>query len=104
VRNILINEGRTAVSPDDTPLFRMIAEQAEEQYAVPAGIQLLYRSTSDARFLRRRGIACYGLSPYPVNFFQSLTIHGADENISVWAFQEGVELLRAVVMRWAEAA
>ena len=104
VREVVMSEGTTPLSSEQTPLFAWIAEEAENRYQVDAGMLLQYRSTSDCRFLRRRDITCYGLSPYPVNFYQSLTIHRKDENISVWAFQEGVELLRAVVERWARTA
>jgi acetylornithine deacetylase/succinyl-diaminopimelate desuccinylase-like protein len=69
-----------------------------------AGLQLLYRSASDSRFLRPLGIICYGVSPYPVDYFQSLSIHGADERIRLDYFMDGVGYLRNVVTEWSNAA
>ena len=47
---------------------------------------------------RTRGIAAYGVSPYPVTYYQSITIHKPDESIAIGSFQEGVEYLRDVVV------
>jgi acetylornithine deacetylase/succinyl-diaminopimelate desuccinylase-like protein len=101
VKEIRSKEGPVPLSSYDTRLFSILAAEGRERYKVPAGVQILYRSTSDARFLRPRGIDVYGVSPYPVTFFQSQAIHNADEAIAVWAFQDGVEYLRDVVRAWA---
>jgi acetylornithine deacetylase/succinyl-diaminopimelate desuccinylase-like protein len=69
-----------------------------------AGTQILYRSATDARFLRPLGIVCYGVSPYPVDFYQSKTIHAHDERIRLDAFMSGIAYLRSVVTIWAGQA
>jgi acetylornithine deacetylase/succinyl-diaminopimelate desuccinylase-like protein len=94
-------QGLVPVSPDDTPLFRLLQQEAERRYQVAAGLQLLYRSGTDARFLRPLGIVCYGLSPYPVDFFQSISIHAPNERIRVDYFLDGIEYTRTVVGAWA---
>jgi acetylornithine deacetylase/succinyl-diaminopimelate desuccinylase-like protein len=94
-------QGPVPISPDDTPLFRILAGEAERRYKVQTGLQLLYRSTSDSRFLRPLGITCYGVSPYPVDFFQSTTIHGIDERIRLDYFMDGVGYMRNVVSEWS---
>ena len=101
IREVRVKEGPVPLSRYDTRLFRILAEKAREQYQVTAGVQVLYRSTSDSRFLRTRGITSYGVSPYPVTYFQSLSIHNNDEAITVGGFQDGVEYLRDVVRAWA---
>lgn len=101
VRDVPVKEGPGVFSSHETPLFRLLADEARRRYDVQAGVQVLYRSASDSRFLRPRGIQAYGVSPYPVTFFQSTSIHNADESITVGSFQEGVEYLRAVVSAWA---
>jgi acetylornithine deacetylase/succinyl-diaminopimelate desuccinylase-like protein len=101
VREVPVREGPVPTSPADTRLFELLAAEAQTRYGVAAGVQVLYRSSSDARFLRRRGITCYGLSPYLVNYAQSLSIHNADESVTVSAFVDGVEYLRSVVRAWA---
>jgi acetylornithine deacetylase/succinyl-diaminopimelate desuccinylase-like protein len=102
--SVLQKEGPVPVSPDNTPLFGMLAREAERRYQVQAGLQILYRSASDARFLRPLGIVCYGVSPYPVDFFQSLSIHGVDERIRLDYFMDGVGYLQNVVNEWAAGA
>jgi acetylornithine deacetylase/succinyl-diaminopimelate desuccinylase-like protein len=103
VRDVPVKEGPTAISSSDTRLFALLTEEARSRYKVPAGTQVLYRSTSDSRFLRSRGIVCYGVSPYLVNYFQSVSIHGPNESITLGAFQEGVEYLRNVVVSWSQS-
>lgn len=96
-----IIEPRTPVSSHDTPMFRILAAEAAREYQVHSGTLILHRSSNDSRFLRRRGIECYGISPYPVDTFGSATIHGVDEQLRLDRFVHGVELMRRVVRRWA---
>lgn len=101
VAEIRAKQGPVPSSPSNNPLFAMLVERAREQYGVEAGVQVLYRSTTDSRFLRQRGIHCYGLCPYPVDYYQSNTIHNANERIRLDGFMEGVEYMREVVVGWA---
>ncbi|HEY2324414.1 MAG TPA: M20/M25/M40 family metallo-hydrolase, partial [Thermoanaerobaculia bacterium] len=94
-------EGPAPPSTSDTPLFRLIAAAASRQYHAAAGPEVLPFSTSDSRFLRARGIVCYGVQPFPLDFFQSLGIHGPNERVRVDWFEQGVIFLREVVHRWA---
>lgn len=94
-------QGPVPVSTADTALFRILEREAERHYKVEAGLQLLYRSATDARFLRPIGIICYGVSPYPVDFFQSISIHGPNERIRVDYFIDGIQYMRTVVGAWA---
>jgi acetylornithine deacetylase/succinyl-diaminopimelate desuccinylase-like protein len=89
------------VSTHQTPLFAALQKEAREFYGVEAGAIMLYRATTDARFLRQRGIVCYGISPYPVNYFQSSSIHQNDERIRLDWFMDGVTYLRRGVAAWA---
>jgi len=93
--------GPVPLSTSDTPLFRILAAEAQRRYRVDAGVQVLFRSFTDSRFLRARGIVSYGVSPFPVDYFQSLSIHGRDERIRVDWFGQGVEYLRTVTRAWA---
>ncbi|MEO8381989.1 MAG: M20/M25/M40 family metallo-hydrolase [Acidobacteriota bacterium] len=101
VERVLVKEGPNVFSSEKTRMFEILAAEAQERYGVTAGIQILYRSASDARFLRPRGITCYGVSPYPVDYYQSLAIHHPNESITVGSFQQGVEYMRRVVRTWA---
>lgn len=103
IRAVPRKEGPVPVSTEKTELFELIRKRVRERYHVASGVLINYRSATDSRFLRKRGIVCYGLSPYPVSFFQSLAIHQEDESITVGSFQDGVELLRDVVTDWSES-
>lgn len=101
IGEILEQQGPVPVSPDDTRLFGILQREAERRYRVQAGQQILYRSASDARFLRPLGIICYGIQPYPVDFFQSTSIHSTNERIRLDFFMDGVGYMQRVVKEWA---
>ncbi|HEY2092602.1 MAG TPA: M20/M25/M40 family metallo-hydrolase [Thermoanaerobaculia bacterium] len=94
-------QGPAPPSASDTTLFRLIASTATRQYHAPAGPEVLPFSTTDSRFLRACGIACYGVQPFPLDFFQSLGIHGPNERVRVDWFEQGVTFTREIVRRWA---
>lgn len=94
-------EGPVPFSSHQTRIFSVLAAEAAKRYRVPAGSQLLYRSASDCRFLRPRGIDCYGISPYRVDISQSVGIHRENERIRLDWYIEGVEYMKDVVRTWA---
>ncbi|HYO76337.1 MAG TPA: hypothetical protein VE010_07735, partial [Thermoanaerobaculia bacterium] len=94
-------EGRAPISRWDTPLFGIIAREAQRRFDAPAGPQILYRSATDSRFLRPRGIICYGVAPYRVTYYESISIHQVNERVRIPAFQDGIAFMRGVVAAWA---
>jgi acetylornithine deacetylase/succinyl-diaminopimelate desuccinylase-like protein len=92
----------TGLSSDRTPLFRIIIDEIHHEYGsgVPAGIQMLAGSANDSRFLRPLGLQCYGMWPFPVDFYQTGGIHGIDERVRLDWFEQGVELTRRIVERY----
>src|SRR5215213_1541093 len=100
---VRVKEGRVPLSPIDTALFAILKTEGEKRYRVTVGELILYRSASDSRFLRPRGIICYGVAPFPIDFYQSLTIHGVNERVRLQWFAQGIEYMRGVVARWARS-
>jgi acetylornithine deacetylase/succinyl-diaminopimelate desuccinylase-like protein len=100
---VRIKEGPVPLSPIDTPLFTILKSEGERRYQVTVGEQIQYRSTSDSRFLRPRGIVSYGVVPFPIDFYQSLGIHGPNERIRLQWFAQGVDYMRSVVGRWSRS-
>jgi acetylornithine deacetylase/succinyl-diaminopimelate desuccinylase-like protein len=98
---VVQKEGPVPMSSASAPLAMLLASEAQRTYGVPAGSEILYLSTSDCRFLRPRGIQCFGVSPYLVDISQSATIHRADERIRLDWFLRGVGYLERVVVAWA---
>jgi acetylornithine deacetylase/succinyl-diaminopimelate desuccinylase-like protein len=103
-RILYVQKSATLPSPSDNRLFALLRDEAARRYGVPAGVLVLYRSATDARFLRQAGLHCYGVSPYPVDYFQSLTIHHANERIRLDAFMAGIAYMRSVIGQWASPA
>jgi acetylornithine deacetylase/succinyl-diaminopimelate desuccinylase-like protein len=103
IGDVMSRQGPVPLSSSETPLFGLLAGQATRQYGVRAGTQVLYRSITDCRFLRTKGVTCYGVSPYPVNIFQAKSMHRSDERIRLDWFQEGVTYTDRVVSAWAAA-
>ena len=101
VGEIRQKQGPAPPSTSDTALFRLLQTTAARQYHASAGPEVLPFSTTDSRFLRAKGIVCYGVQPFPLDFFQSLGIHGPNERVRVDWFDQGVAFTREVVRRWA---
>ncbi len=90
-------------SPIDSPMYRAIADAASE--LSPGVITVPYLSTgaTDSATLRRAGIACYGLLPFPLTQEDEDRMHGHDERVSVASLGFGVRLIAGVVARVAGA-
>ncbi|HEX7708727.1 MAG TPA: M20/M25/M40 family metallo-hydrolase [Thermoanaerobaculia bacterium] len=101
VRDVPQREGPVPLSTEETRLFAILTEEASSRYGAPAGPQVLYSSTNDCRLLRSPNFVCYGISPYPVDFFESLSIHNKNERITLDRFMEGVAFLQNVIVAWA---
>jgi acetylornithine deacetylase/succinyl-diaminopimelate desuccinylase-like protein len=89
--------GPVPISSVDTPLYELIIQSARSSFRTDAGSEILNRSYSDSRYLRQRGIEAYGISAFPVDFFQSESIHRPDERLRVEWFNQGIEFVRGVV-------
>ena len=101
IGRILRRDQATPLSPIDTPLYSLIRDEASRTYDAPTGTEVLNRWQNDSRFLRRHGIVAYGISPFPVSYFQSLTIHGVNERVRTDYFNRGVTFARRLVTRYA---
>ncbi len=101
VGEIVRKEGPVPVMSDNSPFFKLLAEEAGREYGAPVGTEMLNKWSNDSRFLRKRGIVAYGINPFPVDYFQAESIHAADERIRVDYFTMGVAFLRRVVGRYA---
>ena len=103
VGRIIRKEGPVPITSRDTPLFDLLRREAARAYGAPVGTEVLVKSFNDSRFLRTRGIAAYGINPFPIDFFQSESIHGVDERIRIDYFQQGVDFSRRLVGAFAFA-
>ncbi len=83
----------------DSPMFRAIAESAAA--LAPGLVTVPYLSTgaTDSASLRKAGIACYGILPFPLTQGDEDRMHGADERVSLDSLAFGVRLVHGVVTR-----
>lgn len=98
---VVKKDGPVPVSPVDTKLYALLTAEARRLYDARAGTEILNRWQNDSRYLRQRGIVAYGINPYPVDYFQSLSIHGTNERIRTDFFNLGVTFARRVVAAYA---
>jgi len=99
---VLQKNGPAPLTSRATPFFALIRDEARRQFGdVPVGIEVLAASTNDSRYLRARGLSCYGFWPFEVDFFQTQGIHGVDERVRLDWFDSGVALMKRLVTRYA---
>ncbi|MCU1348431.1 MAG: putative peptidase family [Acidobacteria bacterium] len=99
---VLVKNGPVPMTSPDTPFFGLLEREIHKVYGpVAVGTVVLVGSSTDSRYLRTRGILCYGIWPFPVTVSQTAGIHGIDERIRLDWFQHGVELTRNLVAAYA---
>ncbi|MEO7965009.1 MAG: M20/M25/M40 family metallo-hydrolase, partial [Gemmatimonadaceae bacterium] len=91
-------------SPIDSPLYRAIADEARALEPGLVTVPYLSTGATDSATLRRAGIACYGLLPFPLTQEDEDRMHGHDERVSVESLGFGVRLVARVVARVAGAS
>lgn len=102
IDEVLSKSGPAPLTSSRTPLFALIANEERKQLGdVKIGPRVLAVESNDSRYLRSRGIACYGLWPFPVDFYQTLGIHGIDERVRIDWFLSGIRLMKEIVRRYA---
>ena len=103
IGKVVKKSGPAPLSPRNTPMFALIAGEVHRQWGngVPVGTEVLAVATNDSWYLRARGIVCYGFWPFQVDFYQTQGIHSVNERVRIDWFQEGVEMMRRLVVRYA---
>jgi hypothetical protein len=102
IEEVLDKNGPAPLTSIHTPFFAVLERQVHRQYGdVAVGPYILAAWSNDSRFLRARGIACYGMWPFPVDFFQTQGIHSIDERVRLDWYMQGVMLMRQLVHGYA---
>jgi carboxypeptidase PM20D1 len=85
-------------------MFRAIADSVTA--LDPRIITVPYLSTgaTDSATLRKAGIACYGILPFPLTQDDEDRMHGHDERVTVDALGFGVQLVHGIVQRMCALA
>ena len=102
---VVETNGPAPLTSRHTPMFDLIAREVEREYpGVPVGTEILAAWTNDSRFLRARGIDAYGVWPFPVDYYQTQGIHSVNERVRADWFQQGVNLMRRLVISYSNGA
>lgn len=88
-------------SSTDTELFRAIEAAAQQRHPGALVTTPMLAGFTDSHYFRRRGIASYGLGPFPLTVSESRGVHGNDERVSLEALRFGVRFVYDVVRRVA---
>lgn len=94
---VLLDAPGGPASPGGELLDRIASALPARHPGAVAGAEL-GAGLSENRVLRAAGIRTYGLTPFRVNYYDQAGIHGANEQIRVDWFDEGVEVLKGIVV------
>jgi len=102
IDEVISKDAPAPLSSTRTPLYALIAREVRNEYGnVGIGTEILAAWTNDSRYLRSRGIMCYGMWPFPVDYYQALGIHGIDERIRIDWYMDGIALSRRLIAAYA---
>jgi acetylornithine deacetylase/succinyl-diaminopimelate desuccinylase-like protein len=93
---------RSESSPVATPLFRAIEATAREVEPGSLVVARMSAGSSDAHWLRERGIVTYGFVPRWLPDDEARRVHGPDERISIRNLERGAETLVRLIERFDE--
>ena len=98
----VIDRGIDAPASDpDSPLFAAIAESARAQREDIVVVPYLSTGATDSARLRRIGIPCYGILPFPMVPEDEGRMHGHDERIPIESLHFGTRLIHDAIRRVA---
>ena len=102
IDEVISKDPPAPITSNHTPMYARIAREAKREYGdISVGTEILAASSNDSRYLRNRGISCYGIWPFEVDYFQTLGIHHADERIRIDWYMHGIALTRRLVAAYA---
>jgi acetylornithine deacetylase/succinyl-diaminopimelate desuccinylase-like protein len=93
--------GPGGTSPITGEVPSAVNKIAAESYPGVPVIPTLIKGTTDSRYLRRHGIAAYGMGPFAMAELDMHRVHGTDERISLASIRNGVEFFDKLVMELA---
>ena len=97
---IRLGEFHEATESDvDTEFYRVVEQAIKESDPKAIIAPFMVPGATDSRFLRRKGITCYGLMPLAIPQEEIDTVHGVDERISLEAFETGLKITCEIVRK-----
>jgi acetylornithine deacetylase/succinyl-diaminopimelate desuccinylase-like protein len=84
---------RTPPSSEETELYKALAKEAQTEYPEAAVTPYLFQAGTDSMAWRSRGVAVYGIYPYPIDAEDLSRMHGNDERVSIESLRTGTEMI-----------
>lgn len=88
-------------SDSSSGMFRAIAESAQQLDPELAVVPYLSTGVTDSAYLRRLGVSCYGILPFPMERGDEERMHGHDERVPLASLHFGTRLIYESVRRVA---
>jgi acetylornithine deacetylase/succinyl-diaminopimelate desuccinylase-like protein len=88
-------------SPLDSDLYRALGAAARKLTPEAVAAPQMATGATDSRFLRLKGVACYGINPCPVGEEEESTPHGHNERVRVESVKFGVRFVLETVLEAA---
>jgi acetylornithine deacetylase/succinyl-diaminopimelate desuccinylase-like protein len=92
-----------AESSSDTGLFSTLEEVSKTNYPGAGVIPAVGSGFTDSHFFRDLGIISYGYAPILIPEEDARTVHGNNERIAIDTFEQGVEMMTEILMRFVTA-
>ncbi len=91
-------------SPMDHALYRICEATAKKHFPDAAVVPTMSSGATDSRFLRNKGVACYGLGTFPLGEAHEKSVHANDERIPVASFGKGLRAYYEVVKTYVSTS
>lgn len=88
-------------SPLDTEMYRTLESVARRLSPGALVVPQLTTGATDARFLRLKGVPCYGINPCPTGQDEEGTLHGHNERVRLTSVAFGVRFVKEVLLEIA---
>jgi len=98
---IAVEGPEAPVSDPSSAMFKALAASARELDPAIAVVPYLSTGGTDSAYLRRIGINCYGILPFPMAQEDEERMHGHDERIPVESLHFGTRLIYESIRRIA---
>ncbi len=89
-------------SPLDTPMYRALVAAARTVTPEAVAAPQMATGATDSRFVRLKGVPCYGINPCPVGEAEENTPHGHNERVRVESVKFGVRFVLEAVLEAAK--
>jgi acetylornithine deacetylase/succinyl-diaminopimelate desuccinylase-like protein len=85
----------------DHALYGVVEAASKKHFPEAAIVPTMSTGATDSRFLRNRGVVCYGLGPFPLEEAHERSVHANDERLPVSSFNKGLHYYYEIVKTYA---